>query len=509
MARENELEIQGDERLIHETTSLCRLCKNAVPARVVAVGGEVWMQKSCPEHGPQQVRLSDDAAWYEETRRIAPRPAPPAHPPRPVEHGCPFDCGPCTSHEQDVRLPVVTITSACNLDCPICYVHNKNEGAYHMGLEDFRSLLGHLVADHGNDLDLINFTGGEPTMHPHFLDFLRMAREAGVHRVSLCSNGIRLARDESLVEQIAALGGRVALSFDTFEKDADYLLQGARLLDLKLRCLDLLEKHRVDTTLIPVMTLGVNDHEIGKILDLALKKPNVRHVEVHTITYTGQSGTSFPRDGRISIHEVLRRIEETTGGLLRIDDFVPSPCAHPLCYQIAYLLLDPEGGPPVPLTRLMSRETLYACLSDRLYIEPSRHLEEALQEAIARLWAEDGEEAERALRILRSLIERIFPRGRAIGHEEALRACEEASKAIYIHSHMDEETFDTERIVQCCDSNCYPDGRTVPVCSYNILYREKEDHFMLQPGEWNERRGGQKAFARRLPLMPTSRHGCH
>jgi hypothetical protein len=501
---EHDRAIQPGERLIHRTTSLCRECKGAVEAQVVATAsGEVWMHKRCEEHGPQEVRISDSAAWYEATRAIEPRATPPAQAPRAVEHGCPFDCGPCEAHAQDVRLPVVTITSACNLDCPICYVHNRNEGAYHMGVDEFRALLGHLVTDHRGELDLLNFTGGEPTLHPHLLDFLRLAREAGVHRVSLCSNGLKLARDEALVEQIAALGGRVALSFDTFEHEADVQLQGARLLDLKLRCLDLLEKHRVDTTLIPVMTLGVNDHEIGRILDLALRKPNVRHVEVHTITYTGQGGASFPRTGRISMHEVLRRIEETTGGLLRVDDFVPSPCAHPLCYQIAYLLLDPEGGPPVPLTRLMRRETLYRCLSDRLYIEPGRPLEEALQEAIDRLWCEEGAEAERLLRLLRGLVERVFPRGRPLSPQEALRACEEASKAVYIHAHMDEETFDTERIVQCCDANCYPDGRTVPVCSYNILYREKEANFMAQPRQWGERRG-QTSLPRRLPLLPSS-----
>jgi hypothetical protein len=121
------------------------------------------------------------------------------------------------------------------------------------------------------------------------------------------------------------------------------------------------------------------------------------------------------------MHEVLRRIKETTGGLLRVEDFVPSPCAHPLCYQIAYLLLDSEGGPPVPLTRLMRRETLYRCLSDRLHIEPGRSLEEALQEAIDRLWCEEGAEAERLLRLLRGLVERVFPRGRPLSFSRTSR----------------------------------------------------------------------------------------
>src|SRR5262245_28523556 len=121
------------ERLLHETTSLCRECKNAIPARVVALeDGRVWMHKTCNAHGEQGVQISNNAEWYERTRAITPIRTPPTAAAKPVKRGCPFDCGPCESHTQKVRLPVVTITSACNLDCPICYVYNKNENAFHM-----------------------------------------------------------------------------------------------------------------------------------------------------------------------------------------------------------------------------------------------------------------------------------------------------------------------------------------------------------------------------------------
>ena len=491
----------SEERALHETTSLCKVCKNAVRARIVAnAAGEVWMRKECDEHGPEAVRLSTSTEWYERTRAMSQRRVAPRVVKKEVHHGCPFDCGPCTSHSQKVRLPVVTITSACNLDCPICYVHNKNDHAFHMGTADFESILEHLRTDHGGELDILNLTGGEPTLHPQFLDFLALAKRAGVHRVTICTNGIRLAKDESLVERLAELGGRVALSFDSFEKDADEMLQGARLLTLKLRCLDLLEKHGVDTTLIPVMTRGVNDHEIGRILEFAFHKPNVRHIEVHTMTFTGQSGATFPRGGRISMVEVLERIEATTGGLLCVDDFIPSPCAHPLCYQIAYLLVDPDGGPPIPFTRFMTRDELYDALADRLYLEPTPKLEAAVRDAIDRLWAYGAADSERTLRLLKRLLALMFPTDRSLSAADALRVAESAVKAVYLHSHMDEETFDTERAADCCDSNCYADGTTIPVCNYNVLYREKEQHFKLEPLRWNERKGGQRAF-QRLPIV--------
>jgi uncharacterized radical SAM superfamily Fe-S cluster-containing enzyme len=485
----------SNERLINETTGLCRVCKNAVAARVMATpGGEVWMRKACAQHGQQDVRLSTSADWYERTRgqlqhKVAPRIIK-----KEVHHGCPFDCGPCTSHTQKIRLPVVTITSACNLDCPICYVHNKNDDAFNMPVEHLDRVLEHLVADHGGELDILNFTGGEPTVHPRFLEFLERARQAGIHRVTLCTNGIRLAKDESLVEALARIGARVALSFDSFEKEADVTLQGAALLPLKMKCLELLEKHGVNTTLIPVMTRGINDQEVGRIIDFALKKSNIRHLEIHTMTFTGQSGVAFDRSGRISMYEVLERIAQTTDGLLGIDDFVSSPCAHPLCYQIAYLLVDPDGGRPIPFTRFMSREAVWDALADRLYMEPTPRLEAAMRDAIDRLWVDGGPDADRTLRLLKRLLGEMFPTDRAVTREEALAAGERGIKAVYVHSHMDEETFDTERAVDCCDSNTYPDGTTIPICNYNVLYREKEEHFNLEPVRWNQRSGGQKAF---------------
>jgi uncharacterized radical SAM superfamily Fe-S cluster-containing enzyme len=489
-------------RPIHETTSLCKDCKEAVPAQVVALANnEVWMRKSCDVHGAQEVRLSNNAEWYERTRQTRQRAVPPRIYKKDVELGCPFDCGPCTLHTQKVRLPVVTITSACNLDCPICYVHNKNDDAYHMSLEDFAKILDHLKTDHGSELDIVNLTGGEPTMHPHLFEMLEMAAAAGIHRVTVCSNGIKLAKDEEFVKRLGQLHARIALSFDTFDPHADKLLQGAHMLAYKLKALELCEKHGVDVTLIPVMTRGVNEHEIGQIIDFAVRRSPVRHVEVHTMTFTGQSGTTFDRSGRISMYEVLQEIEKTTEGLLRPTDFVSSPCAHPLCYQIAYLLIDPDGGPPIPFTRFMPANELYEALSDRLYVEPTARLEESMRAGIDRLWleSEDNPEAARALKLLRAMLESMFPSDRALTRDEALRAGERAVKAVYVHSHMDEETFDTERAIDCCDSNCYADGSTVPVCNYNVLFREKEARFNVQPAQWGERRGGQKTFI--LPVL--------
>jgi uncharacterized radical SAM superfamily Fe-S cluster-containing enzyme len=451
--------------------------------------GAAWLQKTCPEHGFQEVMVAASAAWYQRTRRFPLRPPRSTEIKRTVDLGCPFDCGPCTEHQVDLAMPVITITSACNLDCPICYVHNRNDGAWHMSLEDFVKTLGHIQSAKGRQIDLLNLTGGEPLLHPRFLELARAAKDFGINRISACSNGLKL-RDPALVQQLADLGVRVALSFDTFDASVDIAMQGVALLQAKMRCLDLLDRYGVDVTLIPVMTRGYNHTEIGRILQMAMDRRCVRHVEVHMITYTGQSGVSFDRSGRICMDEVLTEIELQTPWL-RASDFVPSPWAHPLCYQICFLLLG-EDGPPIPFTRFLDPQIFYDCLSENLYLEPSPLLEKSLREAIDRLWVEGGPEADQILDRLKRLLQDTFPSDKSMSYEARLRASEKHIKAIYLHSHMDEESMDLERLAACCDASCYPDGSRYPVCAYNVLYREKDPSFVKDPAPWGARSGGWK-----------------
>ena len=208
------------------------------------------------------------------------------------------------------------------------------------------------------------------------------------------------------------------------------------------------------------------------------------------MTFTGQSGVSFDRAGRISMHEVLQRIEETTGGLLRAGGL------RAVALRASALLPDrlPAAGPggraagpvhalhraggvlrlPVrpAVPRAVARGSRRPCATRSIGCGPRPT---AIPRRPARCAALD------------QLLRRMFPSDRSLSRAEALRVGERAVKAVYVHSHMDEETFDVERVAQCCDSNCYPDGGTIPVCNYNVLYREKEHQFMHAPRTWNER----------------------
>src|SRR5262249_17731188 len=143
------------------------------------------------------------------------------------------------------------------------------------------------------------------------------------------------------------------------------------------------------------------------------------------------------------LHRIL---EAATSGLIAPGDFVPSPLAHPHCYSISYLLMLDGEDPPslaggfLPFTRFMSRATVFDLLSDSLYMQPSEKVERYRAEAIDEVWSRQDElpYADRLLSTLKRLIKEMFPSSGPIPLAQRQKIAERATKAIYIHSHMDE-----------------------------------------------------------------------
>ena len=198
------------------------------------------------------------------------------------------------------------------------------------------------------------------------------------------------------------------------------------------------------------------------------------------MTFTGQSGASFDKRGRYATYDVLRDLEAQTAGVLKISDFVPSPAAHPLCYLVTYVLRLDDGR-WLPFPRFMEPADLRGMLAGMLYLEPTAKMEAVLQDVTTRLWAGDlpCEDTDAVLARLKRLTGDVFAPG--IDAIARMRRAETSAKAIYIHSHMDEDTFDTDRIRQCCVGIREPDGTNIPSCAYNTLYRDRDARFSVAP----------------------------
>jgi uncharacterized radical SAM superfamily Fe-S cluster-containing enzyme len=453
-------------------TGMCRQCRAVVPARVIEVEGAVYQERLCPSCGAARTRIADDLAWYLERTATPVHCKPARRAGTPVREGCPRDCGPCAFHANACHLPVFSVTNACNLDCPICFTYNRPDRKYFMSRAELRLLLDRLLERVG-PVDLVNVTGGEPTLHPDLIGLLEECRRPEIGRVTMNSNGLRLAEDEALGRALAGLGIYVVLSFDTFRHDTALRMHGRDVIAVKRRALANLQRFGIGTTLLNVMARGLNDDEIGDVIALAQAHPVVRSVTVQTMTFTGKGGRDFQPRTPMPLDGAARALEQTTRGAMRAQDFFPHAGAHPLCYSVAYYLKD--GERLRSLTEFFTTAELREMLGQGYLLQPGNDGGTLFRRAIDRRWAAGDDE--NLLPVIRRLMDRMYPPGRALSPAERQAIAEENLLAVYLHAHMDEDTFDVARVAVCPDQVPDPEGRLIPACAYNLFYREKDPRF--------------------------------
>ena len=456
---------------LDSTCGLCRSCGQLVTARVLAQDDAVYQERLCPRCGSARVKIAESVDWYLRVTRQGVHCRPHAADVAPVRRGCPWDCGPCAFHANACRLPVISITNVCNLRCPICFTYNRPDRAYFMSRDALARAVDRAVEQSGA-LDLVNITGGEPTQHPDLLSLLQTCRRPEIGRVTVNSNGLRLAEDESLCASMAELGVYVVLSLHTLRPERSRLIHGADVVQAKRKALENLQRHGVGTTLLHVMVGGVNDDEAGDLIALARTHSVVRSVTVQTMTFTGAGGGRFAPRQHIPLDGAARRIEEATAGAMRREHFFPHASAHPLCYSVAYYLKGPDRM--WSLTDLVDVATLRRMLAEGYLLRPDA-APDALKSALDRLWAENGDAA--LLRDLKMLIGRLYPPEHPMTAADRQHVAEEQFLTVYLHAHMDEDTFDLSRLVVCPDQVADPDGRLTPACAYNLFYRKQDERF--------------------------------
>jgi hypothetical protein len=320
----------------------------------------------------------------------------------------------------------------------------------------------------------MDVTGGEPTLHPQLFELLARARRPEIGRVALNTNGLRLAREPELARRLADEGIYVVLSLDGLDPAICERVHGRDVSAAKRQALENLERFDVQTTLLMVLIGEVNESELPRLLELLSGRDFVRSLCIQTMTYTGQGGGTFLPRSHVPVDGVERRIEEASGGRLRQSDFVPLPTAHPLCYGVAYLLVDGKGG-VCSWSRLLGRDSLAAHLGDGYLLHPSETLEAELRGAIDRLWSEGGEPE--LLAALKELLRELYPAGRATSVHERQRLAQRRVKTIYVHAHMDEDTYEVGRAMRCPDQVPVEAKRLIGACNYNLFYRMRDERF--------------------------------
>jgi hypothetical protein len=455
------------------TRGMCRTCRKLTTSRIVKRDDAVYQVNICPECGNSEAQIAASFEWYSRMVRVPVRSRKFNIPGNPVQKGCPYDCGPCAFHSGACNLPVFSITNACDLACPICFTYNRTDKPYHMTRPEIASLLDKLIERSG-PFDLVNLTGGEPTRHPDLFDLIAEARRPEIGRVTVNSNGLRLAREPGLAEKFAEAGAYVILSFDTFDAQTSVRLHGCDIVADKLKAVENLKRAGVGTTLLHVMVPEVNETEFGRVLDVAMAGDNIRSITVQNMTYTGFGGRNFEPRRHLPLDRCAQLIEMSSQGRVKASFFRPLPSAHPLCYQIAYLFK--WQNTLYDFSELFNPGEMDSLLTDGYLLRPDGSSEALFHAALDRLWANNPDSP--LLQGLKAIIRELFPPKKApLTAAERQAIGEKYVLTIYLHAHMDEDNFDLARVCTCPDQVPDPEGRLISACSYNLFYRMKDPRF--------------------------------
>ena len=225
------------------TKSLCPECLETIDAKIVFRDNKVWMLKNCKTHGESEVMIADDVEYYKQIRNYNKQSEMPLKFNTKVHFGCPYDCGLCTDHEQHSCLSIVEVTDRCNLTCPTCYANSAPNYGRHRTLEEINRMFDTIVENEGEP-DVVQISGGEPTVHPQFFEILDLAKSKPIKHLMLNTNGIRIAKDKNFVEKLASYmpDFEIYLQFDSFKPEVLKELRGEDLTEVRKKAIENLNK---------------------------------------------------------------------------------------------------------------------------------------------------------------------------------------------------------------------------------------------------------------------------
>lgn len=467
------------------TRSICPECRQVIDAHILLRDNKVYMRKRCPEHGTFEGLVYSDAKAYMANARFNKPGTIPLAFSTEIQHGCPHDCGLCPDHQQHACLGIIEVNSACNMDCPLCFA---DAGAgFNLTLEEVEGILDHLVETEGNP-EVVQFSGGEPSIHPQIIEMMKAAKQRQIKYVMLNTNGKRIANDDAFLEQLNEARPSIYFQFDGFASETYRILRGeAGILPQKLRALDRLAQIGLGVVLVPAIDRFVNLHEVGDIVQFAMKHPAVRGINFQPAFQSGRHGEHNPME-RLTIPDILKALETQTKGTFAVSDFVPVPCCFPTCNSVTYALIDGENVLPLP--RVLNVEDYLDYITNRVVPD----LGNDIQTALEGLWSSSavpGSEKS-AQQFAISCAACSLPDGLDLG------AFAQNIFMIMLQDFMDPWTFNQKNLMKCCKEILLPDGKQIPFCAYNNVGYREQARLQLQARE----RERNKARRTGIPYTP-------
>lgn len=428
---------------LKNTRSVCPVCLTDLPAEVFERDGEVFLSKSCPEHGASEALLASDPTFYWQNARGG----------GPCGDGCTLGHS-CTL--------IFEITERCNLTCPTCFTASSPHETWSMSLAEFESKLDRLLAAGRRDADIIQLSGGEPTIHPDLERMIEACFARGLRRVYVNTNGVRLAKDPEFAARLGALAagqGRLQLylQLDGFREETGSLIRGRRgMAETKRRAIANALAHGLYVLPVMTVTRGINLDEIGGVLQAALERhPSMNTVMLQPAFYAGryENERAFRR---VTVGDIAAEVERQTDGMFTRADFGPLPCSHPNCFAMAVGLV--RDGRVVPISRWFPKPETWGEPDVAARIERfADRMPQSLLETLA-----DDALVDELLDLLAS------PDDETIDWRDY-----RSFFLVGVKPFMDAHTYDKDRVDRCCVHVVDRSGEPVSLCEYNVLRRPR------------------------------------
>jgi uncharacterized radical SAM superfamily Fe-S cluster-containing enzyme len=307
---------QSIETLVNDKTG-------EIPAQIIERNGQIVIEKTCPQHGTFTDTLAIDPAFLDRIEQLFPGRDYRAVAGTLHNHG--------TSSIQHGRGAVLTIdlTNRCNMMCDPCFMDANQVGYVHeLTLDDVKGLLNDAISIKPRRQMTVQFSGGEPTISPIFLDSVRYAREVGYFSVQAATNGIRFAQEPEFAAQARNAGLRIAyLQFDGVSEEANAHRKVGNLFEVKLRAIEALHAAGIDVCLVVTIVNGVNNDQVGPIIKFALENcDKVSFVSFQPVSFTGRDEDISDEERhakRYTLSHLVRDVKRQTGVTEPLRDWFP------------------------------------------------------------------------------------------------------------------------------------------------------------------------------------------
>ena len=448
--------------LLKKTVARCPQCGTQCPGEVWRVSGDhgnasrVMMRRTCSIHGLSESLLSSDARFYWLSSGS----------PENASGGCGSSCA-CSADPQGFTgtlgknaltadtgecerlatcLALIEIVDSCNLACPTCYADSPRGALQFHPLEDLQLRIEGVIARKGG-IEILQLSGGEPTLHPQFFPLLEwLMQHPRIDYVVLNTNGVKLAADDEFAARLASTIQRgkfqLYLQFDGVQEAAQQLLRGVDLRPVREKALT-----KCATGAVPVtLAMTVTRENLGHLWEAAqygLTYRCIRGISYQPLFLSGRIPAA-EAGPRLNTADIITALVEQGGGSLRWEDFTPLPCGDPNCATIGYLLKTPAG--PRSISDFVDFAGMQGFLRDKVLYS---------LDDLSRCGCENEPLA------------------------DLLKAYElDASHTfrLFIKPFMDAHTWDEDRIDRCCTHVIRPDGKLDSFCRYYSGFAAESCH---------------------------------